>query len=231
MMHMSKNVWNEYYSKKSIASKVIEHVNESYFSRMFEVRILHIIGGAKGKFVMEAACGSGILSLRLAQKGAKVTVLDISENALKTARQNLNKHCEKSGIIKADILKMPFDDNMFDVVWNQGVIEHFAEPENVVAEMYRATKKGGYIVIFVPAHLSSLHFIYKILERTNRMDLWPFDRQMFYKKCYLKNVMERAGCRDVTVKKIVASFGFSIMGYHENGDLQCFFGCMFNRCP
>jgi len=210
---MSKEVWNEYYSKKSAVSRFIEYVNERYFSRVFEGNLVRIVGGVRGVHLLEAACGSGVLSARLAKRGAEVTLLDISRNALKIASENLDVHCARGTILKADILKMPMNEGSFDVVWNQGVIEHFDVPEDVVSEMLRVTKKDGYLVIFVPAFLSPLHFVYMFLTAVGRIDLWPFDRQIFYRSGYLKKVMEKAGCRGVKVRRIWASFGFSLVGY------------------
>lgn len=210
---MSKEVWNEYYSKKSSVSKFIEYVNEKYFSRVFENNLMSVVGDVKRLYILEAACGSGILSMRLAKKGARVVLLDISENALKIAFENLEKHYARGSVLKADILRMPMHCGSFDVVWNQGVIEHFDEPVDVVSEMLRMTKRRGYLVIFVPAFLSPLHFVYMFLIAVGRIDLWPFDRQIFYRTSYLKQVMECAGCKDVKVRRIWASFGFSLVGY------------------
>lgn len=210
---MSKDVWDEYYSKRNVVSRFIEYVNERYFSRVFERYLVKILGNVQGLRILEAACGSGVLSARLSTRGAQITLLDISENALKIACANLGEGCASGSVLKADILKIPADDGSFDVVWNQGVIEHFDEPENVVSEMLRVLKKKGAIVIFVPAFLSPLHFVYMFLTAVGRMDLWPFDRQIFYRKSYLEEVMEMAGCRDVRVRRIWASFGFSLVGY------------------
>jgi len=65
------------------------------------------------------------MSSRLAKQGYEVTVLDITENALKTARSNFIKNKTNGEFVKADIFKMPFESETFDIVWNQGVIEHF----------------------------------------------------------------------------------------------------------
>ncbi len=54
--------------------------------------------------------------------------------------------------VLGSIFKIPFKDNIFDLVYNSGVIEHFKDPDNVaaIAEMARVTKPSGRIIIIVP---------------------------------------------------------------------------------
>jgi|ETNmetMinimDraft_11_1059920.scaffolds.fasta_scaffold38945_2 2-polyprenyl-3-methyl-5-hydroxy-6-metoxy-1,4-benzoquinol methylase len=209
--------WNSYYSKKSLVSRVIEWIIELYFSRAFEKDFKRITKNLKGK-IIEPGCGSGLMSSRLAKQGYEVTVLDITENALKTARSNFIKNKTNGEFVKADIFKMPFESETFDIVWNQGVIEHFDDIKGVVKEMNRLVKKDGYLVIFVPAYNSPLHLIYRILTILNLKKLWPFDDQIFFKKKQLFNVMKASGVDPVRVRRVKGSLFFSLVSYsRKNG--------------
>ncbi|MEK6883031.1 MAG: class I SAM-dependent methyltransferase, partial [Nanoarchaeota archaeon] len=42
--------------------------------------------------------------------------------------------------IEADVYKLPFSDNQFEVVTSFQMIEHLVEPESAIAEMYRVSK-------------------------------------------------------------------------------------------
>ncbi|HVO76572.1 MAG TPA: methyltransferase domain-containing protein, partial [Candidatus Bathyarchaeia archaeon] len=50
----------------------------------------------------------------------------------------------------ADALALPFADGTFDVVFHQGLLEHFRDPEPFIAENARVLKRGGYILVDVP---------------------------------------------------------------------------------
>jgi len=45
---------------------------------------------------------------------------------------------------------LPFKDETFDVVLLLDVIEHLFDPDNILQEMFRVLKKGGYVIITTP---------------------------------------------------------------------------------
>jgi len=210
---MGKEKWDIYYTKKSPIVKFIEFVNEIYFSKIFELSFRSIVKSLNRKKILEAACGSGIMSSRIAKQGAAVTLLDISVNALNIAKYNFNKAGVSAEFIRGDILNMPFKNETYDIVWNQGVLEHFDNPEKVLKEMGRVTKKGGFIIAYVPAFFSPLHFIYLFLNLIKHKELWPFDEQIFFKKSQLKSAFEKAGFKNIKIYRLPLSIGFSMVGY------------------
>lgn len=56
---------------------------------------------------------------------------------------------------------MPFPDNYFDIVFNDGVLEHLQNFKKAFGEMVRITKPGGKIIVAVPNWLCFPHTIYK----------------------------------------------------------------------
>jgi len=53
-------------------------------------------------------------------------------------------------ITKADVMKIPFDDNSFDVVMCNHVLEHVENDKLAMSELYRVMKKGGWGIFQVP---------------------------------------------------------------------------------
>lgn len=201
--------WEQYYQKGGVIVNLIERINQFYFTKIFEKGLCP----SDSSLILEPGCGSGLTSARLVEKGHKVFVLDISENALKTARQNFVKFNAPFFGVRADICHMPFKDSLFDMVWNQGVIEHFNNPEVVVREMFRLVKQNGKLVLYVPAFLSFLHIIYFCLNALKLDKLWPFDKQIFFKKSSLRHSMKLAGCNNILIKRMVFStFNLSLKG-------------------
>lgn len=55
--------------------------------------------------------------------------------------------------VKADICNLPFEDNSFDVILCNHVLEHIPDDTKAMHEMYRILKKGGWGVFQIPQDL------------------------------------------------------------------------------
>lgn len=149
------------------------------------------IGSVSGYRILEAGAGSGRVSLRLAQEGAEVTLLDFSERALELARMRFEEAGCTAAFVLGHIESMPFADSTFDVVWNAGVLEHFS-PERqteLLAEMGRVVRPDGYLVCMVPNKRSLPYLLAKwYLEMTGQ---WLYGQEFPVES--LRPVMDRAG--------------------------------------
>ncbi len=56
--------------------------------------------------------------------------------------------------VKADILDLPFDDNSFDVVFCNHVLEHIEDDKKAMQELYRVLKPKGMGIFQIPQDLS-----------------------------------------------------------------------------
>lgn len=120
--------------------------------RVWVEGLLCALGDVAGKDVLEAGSGSGVLSLELARRGAKVALLDRSPAALELSRQVFAAARLPGRFVAGDIFEVPFPANSFDAVWSFGVLEHYTRREAAAAlrEMARVTKPGGLVVAGVP---------------------------------------------------------------------------------
>lgn len=95
--------------------------------------------------ILDAAGGTGRITLLLAKMGYSVTLCDISPGMLNVARQKMlrNGVLDKVEILECDVCKLRFADESFDFVlcWD-GNIE-------AAKEIIRVTKKGGTISMFL----------------------------------------------------------------------------------
>lgn len=55
--------------------------------------------------------------------------------------------------VKADILDLPFDDNTFDIVFCNHVLEHIEDDSKAMNELFRVMKSGGMGIFQVPQDL------------------------------------------------------------------------------
>jgi len=55
--------------------------------------------------------------------------------------------------VKADICNLPFEDNSFDVIFCNHVLEHIPDDTKAMQELFRVMKKGGFGIFQVPQDL------------------------------------------------------------------------------
>src|SRR3989338_17189 len=199
--------WDRYYDEKNWFARMADLVIELYFSKVFENDLKRITNARKGK-IIEIGCGGGVMSSRLAKQGYQVSVLDISRNALDVTRKNFGKIGAEGKFIRADLFDMKLKKERYDIVWNQGVIEHFDDINGAIKSMDGLVKKQGYLVIFVPAYNSPLHFFYRILSFLRLKSLWPVDDQIFFRKNQLLGAMKSAGAFNPKVRRVKGSLFF-----------------------
>ena len=59
--------------------------------------------------------------------------------------------------VKADICNLPFDDNTYDVILCNHVLEHIPDDTKAMQELFRVLKPGGFGVFQIPQDLSRAH--------------------------------------------------------------------------
>ncbi len=96
--------------------------------------------------ILDAAGGTGRITLPLAKRGYSVTLCDISPAMLQVARQKLLREgvLDKVEVVECDVRQLRFADESFDFVlcWDGDGIE-------AVKELVRVTKKGGRISTYL----------------------------------------------------------------------------------
>ena len=59
--------------------------------------------------------------------------------------------------IKADICNLPFEDNTYDVILCNHVLEHIPDHQKAMKELFRALKPGGWGIVQIPQDLNREH--------------------------------------------------------------------------
>ncbi len=116
--------------------------------RRWKRRLIQMAGPRPGLRALDVCCGTGDLTLALAQAGAETVGLDFSEAMLdvaaaRTARAAARRGFKAPQFLRGDALQLPFEEGSFDIVTVGYGLRNLASWEAGVREMQRVAKAGG----------------------------------------------------------------------------------------
>ena len=104
-----------------------------------------------GQCVLDIGCGLGKEVIKFAQQvgpSGMAFGIDITSNLIKEAQKNVQKkNIDNVQFGYADMENLTFQDNMFDKIFSNCVINHASDKLKVFQEIFRVLKAGGEIVI------------------------------------------------------------------------------------
>lgn len=138
---------------------------------------------ASGDRVLDAGSGPGRFSIVAAERGARVTVLDLSEAQLRIAREKIGQAGQTENVedfVHGDITDLSvFPDGRFDaVICYGGALSYVCERRHeAAAELVRVVRPGGMILISVMSRYgASLNLVRRpsipILKDPEGWDVW-----------------------------------------------------------
>lgn len=102
--------------------------------------------------IIEAGCGSGVLSIALCKDGYDVIAIDNNKKILKLVK-DINKSItsKKVNVLYADIFEIDkvLNNENIDVIFSVGVFEHFSNVE-IIALLKRQLKISKYVFLAIP---------------------------------------------------------------------------------
>lgn len=96
--------------------------------------------------VLECACGTGLLSLPVAERCHTLVATDASVGMLNAARKKL-ENFDNVKLRRMDIMDIPYRAELFDAVIAANVIHLLDDPKKAADGFRRVCKKGGRIII------------------------------------------------------------------------------------
>jgi len=115
------------------------------FTTATAARLVSFAGIRSGQSVLDVACGTGVVAVTAAQRGAKVTGADLTPQLIARARENSELAEVEIDWHEADVEALPFGDAQFDAVLSQFGHMFAPRPDVAIAEMLRVLKPGGTI--------------------------------------------------------------------------------------
>lgn len=114
-----------------------------------------------GSRVLEAGCGTGAQTVILCgnNPGSTFFSIDISADSLQKAKSRaIANGCTNVVFQQGDINHLQFPDNYFDHLFICFVLEHLANPEQVLVNLKRVLKPGGTLTVIEGDHGSALFY-------------------------------------------------------------------------
>ncbi len=97
--------------------------------------------------LLDAGCGTGRLTADLLQAlpNGRVVALDVSQNMLRSARENLQPQFgNRAQFVAADLPDIPFE-NAFDGIVSTAAFHWVLDHERLFRNLYRALRPGGWL--------------------------------------------------------------------------------------
>lgn len=185
--------------------------------RRFAVKVSDVTPDAK---ILDVCTGTGDLAIaysRVLSKEGKVIGSDFCHEMLRLANHKLmkKKYSDKTEVIEADTLHLPFQDNYFHVSAVAFGIRNVSDLRSGITEMMRITRPGGRVVILEFSQPTNptfkavyyfyfkkiLPFIGRLISRSkyNAYAYLPSSVLNFPDRYGLKTVMESCGLEDVKI--------------------------------
>jgi 2-polyprenyl-3-methyl-5-hydroxy-6-metoxy-1,4-benzoquinol methylase len=160
-------------------------------------RLTRLVGGSlgvlRGKQVLEVGCGAGRFTEIMLDAGASVYAIDLS-SAVEANYENF-KERSNYWVLQADVLKLPFVPEQFDMVVCVGVIQHTENPERTIETLCSHVRPAGLLVFDHYTHgypvTPSRRFLRSLLIRVRNKTrvlrfcktmvgaLWPIHRLLW----------------------------------------------------
>jgi 2-polyprenyl-6-hydroxyphenyl methylase/3-demethylubiquinone-9 3-methyltransferase len=155
-----------------------------------------------GREAIDVGCGGGILAEAMAQRGARVTGIDLAEKPLKVAQL----HLLESGLdvryeLASAELHAAAHPESFDVLTCMEMLEHVPDPASAVAACARLLKPGGR-AFFSTINRNPKSYLFAVIGAEYLLKLLPkgtHDYARFIRPSELARWCREAGLREVAL--------------------------------
>lgn len=115
----------------------------------------------KGKKVLEIGCGIGTDSISFARAGARLTVVELSEESLKICKQRFDIYGLQARFYTSDAesLSRVVPVEKYDLIYSFGVIHHSPHPELIIAEIQKYMDQDSELRIMLYAKYSTKNLL------------------------------------------------------------------------
>lgn len=139
----------------------------------------HLLGDVRGLRIVDFGCGSGANAVQLANRGAHVWAVDISEDLVRLAVRRMAVSGRASGaqFVVGSAHDLPFPDASIDIVFGIAILHHL-DLALVSREVWRVLRPGGRAIFQEPVRNSAALKFVRSLIPYRAPDISPFERPL-----------------------------------------------------
>jgi len=108
----------------------------------------------EGAKILEVGCGNGTISVELSKRKYSVIGVDVSSSMIELAQEKNSQSDGKCDFRIGNAEDLDFDDNTFDIVIANGLLEYIEWQRWALQEIHRVIKPQGYLLIITANRLS-----------------------------------------------------------------------------
>jgi ubiquinone/menaquinone biosynthesis C-methylase UbiE len=185
MKESRKSNWEEFWDQK-------KDIEEVYSNSDRVSRNLMAVVDLRDKKILEVGAGTGRDSFPMLEQGGRIFQLDYSINSLTIMKRIADEQSLDVSIVGGDTFQLPFPDETFDVVFHQGLLEHFRPVQalSLLRENVRVLKRGGLLLVDVPQRYHIYTLVKHFLIAINK---WFAGWEREFSAPELRKEMERCG--------------------------------------
>lgn len=146
-----------------LVTPVVTKELRDFWTSAFTLRIQAEPGFFENKVGLDAGCGEGRYSWHVANQGAEVIAMDLSEGVNVAYRNNAG--LGRVHVVQGSIYSLPIQDRSLDFVFCTGVLHHLPDPRAGFERLVSALKVGGRIMIWVYG-LDRMNVTYRLSHLT-----------------------------------------------------------------
>lgn len=186
MISEHNNSENSAYKKET--ADFLQKMEERHFWHKERKKIIYQIAKgllkySPGNAMLELGCGNGNVLQYLLEKGISMDGADMSMESLQNCRRKTG-----AALYHVDAYRTPFEDESYGAVGLFDVMEHVKNDGLLLKETFRICKKGGFVIITVPAYQGLWSYFDRLAQHERR-----------YEKSELIAILEKSG---FTIRRI-----------------------------
>ena len=129
--------------------EIIRNHRDKYREELTDTAVLKAVGTAGGLTALDAGCGEGYLSRKLAEEGAIVTGIDSSAELIKAARAHQQASALPTSFDIGTVDSLPYETDSFDLVLCNHLMNDLQDPAQALKEFARVLRDRGRVVILM----------------------------------------------------------------------------------
>lgn len=155
------------------------------------------LGVRAGDWLLDAGAGGGRHCFGAVDRGAHVVGVDLDAEGLRIAlagireRQEASARKVRGGVLRGDVMRLPFPNDAFDRVICAEVMEHIHDYPAALGELVRVLRPGGTMAVTIPT--ATTEHVY--LRLSDEYFESPGGHIRIFRPRDLARAMARAGLR------------------------------------